>query len=89
MKFKFIHSKKGYGKTKYIFEDISKSFENNIIIFVPSHNTFMIENRLIDYFGEEIFSRVEVMDFKKLTSRLLNVYKGFKTKRISDIGKIY
>lgn len=87
MKFKFIHSKKGYGKTKYIFEDISKSFENNIIIFVPSHNTFMIENRLIDYFGEEIFSRVEVMDFKKLTSRLLNVYKGFKTKRISDIGK--
>lgn len=87
MKFKFIHSKKGYGKTNYIFKDILKNKDENIIIFVPSHNTFMIENRLIDYFGEEIFSKVEVMDFKKLTSKLLGIYKGFKNNRISDTGK--
>lgn len=87
MKFKFIHSKKGYGKTKYILDEIKNSLDDKIIIFVPSHNTFMIENRLINYFGEEIFKRVEVMDFKKLTSRLLNKYKGIKEKRISDVGK--
>lgn len=87
MKFKFIHSKKGYGKTQYIIEEISKNSEDKIIIFVPSHNTFMIENRLIKFFGESIFSRVEVMDFKKLTSRLVNVYKGFSEGKISDIGK--
>lgn len=87
MKFKFIHSKKGYGKTQYIIKDIAKNSEDKIIIFVPSHNTFMIENRLIDFFGESIFSRVEVMDFKKLTSKFINIYKGFKEGKISDIGK--
>ena len=64
MKFKFIHSKKGYGKTKYILDEIKNLLDDKIIIFVPSHNTFMIENRLINYFCEEIFKRVEVMDFK-------------------------
>ncbi len=87
MKFKFIHSKKGYGKTQYIIEETGKNSEDKIIIFVPSHNTFMIENRLINFFGENIFSRVEVMDFKKLTSRLINIYKGFSEGKISDIGK--
>ena len=87
MKFKFIYSKKGYGKTNFIFEDIKNSNHEHIVIFVPSHHTFMVENRLIDYFGEQIFSRVEVMDFKKLTSRLLYVYKKYKNNLVSDIGK--
>ena len=87
MKFKFIYSKKGYGKTSYIFNDIKNSDDSNIVIFVPSHHTFMVENRLIDFFGEEIFSRVEVMDFKKLTSRLLYIYKKYKNNIVTDIGK--
>ncbi len=87
MKFRFIHSKKGYGKTNYIFDDIKNSIQSNIVIFVPSHSTFDIENRLINYFGEQIFLRVEIMDFKKLTSKILNKYKKFKLQRISDIGK--
>lgn len=87
MKFKFIYSKKGYGKTNFIFEHIKNSSDNNIVIFVPSHHTFMVENRLIDYFGENIFSRVEVMDFKKLTSKLLYIYKSYRNNLVSDIGK--
>lgn len=87
MKFKFIYSKKGYGKTQYILDKISENKNNKILLIVPSHNTFMIENRVIDYLGESILSRVEIMDFKKLTHKFLNIFKGKKQRRISNIGK--
>lgn len=87
MEFKFVYSKQGYGKTQYILDKIRESNRKKILLLVPSHNTFMIENRVIDYLGEDVLSRLEIMDFKKLTYRFLNIFKGKKEKRITNIGK--
>ena len=89
LKFKFIHSKKGYGKTSYIFESIKNLVDKQeeIIILVPRNNTFMIENRLLSFFGESIFSKVKVMDFEKLIEKILRIYKGTIKNKISVIGK--
>lgn len=91
MKFKFIFGKKGYGKTQYILNEIKNEMKNvndhRILIIVPSHNTFMMENRILEYLGENALSKLEIMDFKKFTFKLLNIFKGKTKNRISNIGK--
>lgn len=91
MKFKFIFGKKGYGKTQYILNEIKNKISNvndhGILIIVPSHNTFMMENRVLEYLGESALSKIEIMDFKKLTFKLLSVFKGKTKNKISNIGK--
>ncbi|BAK80572.1 PD-(D/E)XK nuclease family protein [Candidatus Arthromitus sp. SFB-rat-Yit] len=87
MKFKFIFGKKGYGKSEYILNEIKNINDRKILIIVPSHNTFMMENRVLEYLGESALSKIEIMDFKKLTFKLLNIFKAKTKNKITNIGK--
>ncbi len=80
-----MFGKKSYGKTSYILDRIKENKGDKILLLVPSHNTFMIENRVIKYLGEESQKKVQIMDFKKLTNRFLS--NSGDLERISSNGK--
>lgn len=68
MTLELIIGPSGFGKTKYILDDIEKNRDKNkIIVLTPEQNSFNFEKALCDRFGGTF--NIDVMNFSSLTRK--------------------
>ncbi|SMB96531.1 DNA helicase/exodeoxyribonuclease V, subunit B [Desulfonispora thiosulfatigenes DSM 11270] len=92
MSFRFIVGRAGSGKSHQCLESIKNELKQsnegrNLILLVPEQATFQNELELASAKGLEGIMRAEVLNFTRLTFRILQEVGGATRSHIDDLGK--
>ena len=91
MGIRFIYGRAGSGKSYYCLDSIKKKINdgnnNKLILLVPDQYTFQSEKKLLETIGEKALFRAEVLSFKRMATRVFDLYGGRANTVIKESGK--
>ncbi len=89
MSLQVIYGRAHCGKTSYIMELVKKLNKdgNEIILIVPEQFTHIAEIRLLEATGKILDGEIEIMSFKKLAQRCIELYAKESFKQIDTVGR--
>lgn len=91
-KLRLIIGRAGSGKTHCCLEEMSALLKSSpegrsLIMILPEHATFQVENKLASTLGIEGFTRAYVFGFRRLAHRILMETGGAVRPHITELGK--
>ena len=85
---KLVYGKSGSGKSRYIYEDISKNIDKEkIFLIVPEQNNLSTEQKLFEYLKSDSIFNVQVLTLSRLAVRVLDDVGGFDFSVINNSSK--
>jgi len=92
VKLTLVIGRAGSGKTHYCLEEMGKMLQaspegESLIMILPEHATFQVENKLAQTPGIEGFARAYVFGFRRLAHRILMETGGAVRPHITELGK--
>lgn len=71
-----ILGKSGYGKTDFVFKNITKLVNDNceVVLITPEQFSFVAERRLLKELGEANIGKVESLSFSRLNDEIKKIY---------------
>lgn len=80
----------GYGKTYEIYKIIEEKlfdFEKKLFVIVPEQESVKAEKSVLEYFGNSINERLEILNFSRLANRVFREAGGITYKYADNGGK--
>jgi ATP-dependent helicase/nuclease subunit B len=91
MSLRFIFGRAGSGKSHRCLQEIREKMDGGVkyplILFVPEQFSFQAERNLIEFIGERVNRKVEVLSFSKLAHRVFDEVGGSTHRHINSAGK--
>jgi len=91
MELNFVTGRAGSGKSRFCIENIAKTCnenpDNKVYLIVPEQFTIQAERRLLENIASGGVIDNEVLSFKRLTHRVLDLYGGVNKKVLNVSGR--
>ncbi len=86
----FIFGRSGYGKSEYLKNLILKeiNFNNKTILITPEQSSFETEKNLLEFLGNQNFSKIQVLNFSGLSKFVSNMLEIPEMQPINNIKQI-